>query len=183
MTARQQLIALARRQVWASLLGSFSFALVVSVTEYIRTGGVSGLTSVVAVLVGGVVGLVVGRIVMGKPEQPEQPERVSSPRSPSDLAALVKGKTAIAARAITAPYIGTWLKVRSPVANVIESDDGEGREVWLEGSEVEPAIVSSFEGCWSKRVEILAIGDMVTVKGEIASITPIFIELKECELV
>ena len=68
----QQLIASSRRQVWAGLLGSFSFALVVSVIEYTRTGGVSGLTSVVAVLVGGVVGLVVGRMVMGKPEQPHR---------------------------------------------------------------------------------------------------------------
>ena len=68
----QQLIASSRRQVWAGLLGSFSFALVVSVIEYTRTGGVSGLTSVVAVLVAGVAGLVVGWLVMGKPEQPTQ---------------------------------------------------------------------------------------------------------------
>ena len=126
MTARQQVIALARRQVRAGLLGSFSFAFVIGVAEYFTPVSVPGWISVLGILAAGAIGLAVGDMVMGKPEQPE---RVSSPRSPSELAVLVKGKTATAARDITATHIGTWIQVWGPVANVIESDDGEGREV------------------------------------------------------
>ena len=80
--------------------------------------------------------------------------------------------------------IGIWLQVWGPVANVIDSYDGDGEiDVFLEGSEVEPAIVSRFNACWSKKVKILAIRDRVTVRGEISAIQSRCIFLKNCELV
>ena len=179
----QQLIASSRRQVWAGLLGSFSFALVVSVIEYIRTGGVSGLTSVVTVLVGGVVGLVVGRMVMGKPEQSPQAiqsERVPCPKSPSELLSLTHEKTQIDAGFATELYIGTWLKVQEHVVDVREI---AGKvKVTLSLSKFF-AIEAIFDMSWFNRVKILGFGKQVTITGKVDSVDLISIHLKECKLV
>lgn len=185
----QQIVALAWRQVWAGLLGSFSFALVVSVTEYIRSGGVSGLTSVVAVLVGGVVGLAVGRIVMGKPPQPE---RRLSPRSPEELMRLTEGLTQIEAKAATIHHLGTWLKVQGTVSEVSEIFgkvrvnirylmplDMDTEVTYFPHRDIEAA----FDKPWFGSVITLRIGDQVTVIGKIDSIYSTGICLKGCELV
>ena len=168
----QQLISLARRQVWAGLLGSFSFALVGSVIQYIRTGGVSGLTPVGAVLVGGVVGMVVSWMVMGKPEQqtPELPESVEgkafSPRSVHELTNLTRGKMAVEADNATKPHIGKWLRVQGRILNVYKPTEGRMTILLIHGSWFSRRkILAYFDRGWRDRIETLPSRHEITVDG------------------
>ena len=185
----KQIVAWDRRQVWAGVLGSLSCPLLTSVAEYILTGGVSGWKPVVAAVVGAVAGLLVARMVIGKPA-PQTPEpsesRVLSPRSPSELVALTRGKTEIAAKDATRPHIGTWLQFQGRVVDVGEADQDHEKvmQVILEDLSFGfSRMYSHFDSPWRKRIEILAIGDQVTVTGEISSILPHVIFLKKCEMV
>ena len=124
--------------------------------------------------------------VMGEPLQPKeslQPERVFSPRSPSELIALGKGKTEIAASFAMKPHIGTWLQYQGPVIEVQSHPSKEGMVIILEHSVDEPRIAAWFDPSWSKKIGPLEIGDQVTVTGEIYNMLSPVIFLKKCELV
>ena len=186
----QQLISLARRQVWAGLLGSFSFALVGSVIQYIGTGGVSGLTPVVAVLVGGVVWLVVGRMVMGKPEQqtPDPPEsvegKVFSQRSVRQLTDLTRGLTTVEGDNATKLHIGKWLRVQGRILNVYEQTEEKMMIRLIHGSRFfRRGIFAYFDRGSRDRLETLQLGEEITVDGRIDIITGAGITLTKCELV
>jgi len=192
----KQFIAWLRTQAGAALLGSVSLPVLTIIAERILTGDITGLRPLVAAAIGAVCGLLVGYGMRKKSEPPQPPEnvgdRIFSPRSPSELAALTEGKTEIAARAATKPHIGTWLQFQGRVVDVVATSidvidtgvvDGNLTVVDLEGSRHEPMIEAHFRGSWWKSIQILAVGDQITVRGEIDDISPDNITLTECELV
>ena len=195
MTAMQQAIGLARRQVRAGLLGSFSFALVISVAEYFTPASVPGWMSVLGILIAGMIGLAVGDKVM------KHPERVPCPKSPRELIALTEGKTQIEAEGATELYIGTWLRVQGRVYHVSEESNQMSVGLELKKASVDLElkketvcqilIFSDFDKLWRDRVKIIPLEATVTVVGEIADISLFMtgpglisgrIALKKCEL-
>ena len=201
----QKIFAWVRERPWVStLLGASLVAVVGGLFEYFMTGGEAGWIPLGAGVVGAFV-MAVWIALVGKSE-PQTPEpvqmrivgsggvavalresepsqRVFSPRSPSELVALRKGKTEIVARAAIKPHIGTWLPYQGPVVDVKFHYSGEGMVISLEHSSVDaPRIYAWFGPSWSKSIEILDIGDQVTLVGEISDILSNLIALEKCEL-
>ena len=186
----RQIIEWVRTPTGATLLGSVFAPIATSLTDYILTGGVSGLRTVSATLAGAMIGLLVGFMVTRKHKQ--KPERVPCRKSPRELIALIKGKTQIEADAVTGLYIGTWLRIQGRVYEVSEESEKISVDLKLEETSSLILILSDFDKIWRDRVKIISIGETVTVVGEIAYIRPFMdgvgysvghIGLKKCELV
>ena len=178
----QQDSTLARRLVWVGFLGSVSFGLVTSVVEYIGTGGVSGLTPVLATLAGGIVGLLVVYMLM-KPKPPKRVgDRSFSRKSVRQLTNLKRGLTPEPGGHIGATkfHIGEWLRVRGRITQTGLTDSGEYVRLSVGFLWFRRDVLAHFEG----GVTLPRLMNKITVDGEISDIvTCIGIILRKCELV
>jgi hypothetical protein len=94
-----------------------------------------------------------------------------------ELTALHKGHTALQAKKLTGPYIGQWISVSGEVRDVIDVTHAFGVRL-------QEHVFSAFffSKRWRKRIELLRLGDHVTILGKISEINSTDIKVRECEL-
>ena len=107
-----------------------------------------------------------------------------SPRTPSELADLVKGQTEIGAQHASKPHIGYWLRVEGSVLDVYESGMKNELTVQIRESQGGEIVFLDFkDDVWGARIRPLTIKDSIAAVGKIESIDQSgYITLEECEV-
>ena len=114
--------------------------------------------------------------------EPDDPaERISLGKTitPTFLMNLFKGQTKLSASKQLAAYLGKWMTVEGKVNNV--SRAGQSVLVMLGEAPAIEMIMLDFTYD-RERLEILQIGDQVTVAGKLTRADQFSIELRDCEL-
>ena len=185
--------------------------IIAGLIEYFLTQGVSGWIPLVAGLGGGVFTFLllsfIGRrstemiatpteeargpleqpkvVHPSHPNVPPYKDKIFTPRTIAELLEMVKGQTEIAARHITKPHIGYWLKVDGTILGVSESFKENLLIVHADDSQSQESVFLDFkDSVWGARIRPLAKGDKIVAIGKIESISITgYISLEECELV
>jgi len=99
------------------------------------------------------------------------------------LLGLYKKTTSVQADALAAFYIGKWIRLSAPVADVFTQGDEIFVLLTLAADTRFALAILSFEAAqWSPSVSMLTSGSTIMVAGEIQRVSTMSIRLKCCEL-
>lgn len=113
-------------------------------------------------------------------KQEDRDQRIFVESSPAYLIGLAKAGTTLQANALTAMYIGKWLRVAVKVSNVA-MDFGGDRPIVTGKSADDITVFLVFSDKWIERIRILGKDNQIVAIGQIDSITN-KIWLMDCEL-
>ena len=120
------------------------------------------------------------------PEDRYPPYRICQ-RSPEQLVDAIKGATSTAAARIVEPYLGQLLNVSGNVRNVSPKSTTNGSvyvAIELNGTSVDVIAVFK-DGPWDQWLDSAAIGDPISVIGEITKVEAFLggtVTLRDCEV-
>lgn len=115
-----------------------------------------------------------------KPPKTNKRVYVSAGLTPDKLMAMCKDKTTHQAKRIVEPYLGKWMRVEGVVRDYSQySDDLAAVAVETNGF----ASIRFYFNDDFERLEMLEVGETITVDGKIKEIDSLAFHLKECEIV
>jgi hypothetical protein len=115
-----------------------------------------------------------------KPETQGE-ERVSANITSDNLRTFYRGRTQIEGDRLAEPYINKWITLEDKVTNISLKNFPNGYQITCTDNFV--YALFDFSNKWKNRIELLRVGDVITVCGKITSVNSSVILLTDCELI